>query len=301
MKCFSMFSGVGNFEVALQNLGHEIVGACEIDKYARTIYERHFPGITIHHDATTLSPESLPSFDLLCAGFPCPDFSTSGKRQGFSNPRGRLFFEIIRIAQEKRPSILLLENVTGLLSHKKGDTFRTMLQTLDEMGYDAEWQVVNGKYFLPQKRERIIIIGHLRGAGTKQVFPLGEIPDLDDSKETPSNEITRALSAGGHSGGLHSEMTMIMLSNTKANIKQRVQKRKETWCLDTSGSYFAIKDLVGHIRRLTPTECERLQGMKDGWTEGVSDTQRYKCIGNAVMVPMIQEIASKLTLSRNEK
>jgi len=280
----------------LQRLGHEIVGACEIDKYARSIYERHFPGVPVYHDATALQTESLPHFDLLCAGFPCPDFSTSGKREGFSNPRGRLFFEIIRIAKEKRPSILLLENVTGLLNHKKGDTFRTMLKTLDEVGYDAEWQIINGKYFLPQKRERIIIIGHLRGKRTKQVFPLGEIFDMDDKEETSSNEITRALSAGGHSGGLHSEMTMIMLSNTKANIKQRVQKRRETWCLDTSGSYFAIKDLVGHIRRLTPLECERLQGIPDGWTKGISDTQRYKCIGNAVMVPKIHEIARHLTI-----
>ncbi len=294
MKCLSLFSGIGNFDLALQNLGHEIVGACEIDKYARSIYEKRFPGVPVYHDATTLSPESLPYFDLLCAGFPCPDFSTSGKREGFSNPRGRLFFEIIRIAKEKRPSILLLENVTGLLSHSKGDTFRTMLKALDEVGYDAEWQVINGKYFLPQKRERIIIIGHLRGKRTKQVFPLGEIPDLDDKEKTSSNEITRALSAGGHSGGLHSEMTMIMLSNTNANIKQRVQKRKETWCLDTSGSYFAIKDLVGHIRRLTPLECERLQGSPDNWTEGISDTQRYKCIGNAVMVPVIEYILEKM-------
>ncbi len=231
---------------------------------------------------------------MLCAGFPCPDFSTSGKRQGFDNPRGRLFFEIIRIAKSKRPSYLFLENVTGLLNHKKGNTFRKMLEALDEVGYDAEWQVINGKYWLPQKRERIIIIGHLRGKRTRQIFPIGEIPEMDDRKETPSNEITRALSAGGHSGGLHSEMTMIMLSNTKANIKQRVQKRKETWCLDTSGSYFAIKDLVGHIRRLTPLEYERLQGFPDGWTNGISDTQRYKSVGNAIMVPKIEYILSKL-------
>lgn len=270
------------------------MGACEIDKYARSIYAKHFPGVDIYNDATTLQAESLPHFEMLCAGFPCPDFSTSGKRQGFDTPRGRLFFEIVRITKAKRPSYLFLENVTGLLNHKKGNTIRKMLEALDEMGYDAEWQVINGKHWLPQKRERVIIIGHLRGKRTKQVFPIGEIPEMDDREKTTPNEVTRALSAGGHSGGLHSEMTMIMLSNTKANIKQRVQKRKETWCLDTSGSYFAIKDLVGHIRRLTPLECERLQGFPDGWTSGLSDTQRYKCLGNAVMVPKIEYIAKEI-------
>ncbi len=294
LKCMSLFSGIGGFDLALQRQGHEIVGACEIDKYARSIYQKHFPTVTIYDDATKVQVESLPHFEMLCAGFPCQTFSTSGKRSGFNDTRGTLFFEIVRIAKVKRPSYLFLENVTGLLNHNKGNTFRTMLQVLDEVGYDAEWQVINGKHWLPQKRERVIIIGHLRGQSTRQVFPIGEIPEMDDREKTSSNEITRALSGGGHSGGLHSEMTMIMLSNTKANIKQRVQKRKETWCLDTSGSYFAIKDLVGNIRRLTPLECERLQGFPDNWTSGISDTQRYKCLGNAVMVPKIEYILERL-------
>jgi len=122
LKVFSMFTGIGGFDLAFRNLGHEIVGACEIDKYARDIYSKHFPNVKIHHDATKMSPESLPPFDVLCAGFPCQTFSIAGKRAGFDDPRGNLFFEIARIAKEKRPRYLFLENVKGLLSHDQGET-----------------------------------------------------------------------------------------------------------------------------------------------------------------------------------
>ena len=158
MKVLSLFSGIGGFDLAFRNLGHEIIGACEIDGYARSVYGKHFPNVTIYNDATTLSPDTLPQFDVFCAGFPCQAFSIAGKRRGFEDTRGSLFFEIARIAKEKKPRYLLLENVKGLLSHDKGETFRTIIRTLDEVGYDAEWQVLNSKYFVPQNRERIFIV-----------------------------------------------------------------------------------------------------------------------------------------------
>jgi DNA (cytosine-5)-methyltransferase 1 len=133
-----MFTGIGGFDLALQNLGHEVVGACEIDKYARSVFEKHFKGVPIYNDATHLHEESLPYFDLLSGGFPCQAFSIAGKRRGFDDTRGSLFFEIARLAKEKRPSYLLLENVKGLLSHDKGQTFRTIISTLDEVGYDVD-------------------------------------------------------------------------------------------------------------------------------------------------------------------
>ena len=111
--------------MAMRNLGHETVGACEIDKYARSVYARQFPGVAIWENATTIKPKELPDFDILCAGFPCQSFSIAGKRRGFDDTRGSLFFEIARIAKEKRPSILFLENVRGLLSHDKGKTFHS--------------------------------------------------------------------------------------------------------------------------------------------------------------------------------
>ena len=169
-----MFTGIGGFDLACKNLNIDIVGACEIDDDPRRIYGRHFPGVTIHRDATKINEKELPDFDILCAGFPCQAFSMAGKRRGFDDTRGTLVFDVFRIAKEKRPSYIVLENVKGLLSHDKGKTFRTIISALDELGYDGEWQVINGKYWVPQGRERIFIIGHLRGKSRPKVFPFRE-------------------------------------------------------------------------------------------------------------------------------
>jgi len=342
MKCFSLFSGIGGFDLAMRNLGHVIVGACEIDKYARSVYAKQFPGVTIWENATTIKPKEIPDFDILCAGFPCQSFSIAGQRRGFDDTRGSLFFEIARIAKEKRPRYLLLENVKGLLSHDKGKTLHTIITTLDEIGYDVQWQVLNSKYFVPQNRERIFIVGHLRGTGGQQIFPLGN----NDEKTGAENNLKQlnktlhdtgriyhpdglARSLRANSGGMgsktglyavvndhgklkekeissnidanywkgmdnHAQRTMVYLSNTNANMKQRTQDRKETWTLGT-GTDFGIKDGV-KIRRLTPLECERLQGFPDNWTKYdtdgniLSDTQRYKMCGNAVTVSVVQYI-----------
>lgn len=209
MKCLSLFSGIGGFDLALQNQGHEIIGACEIDRWARQVFRKQFPGVKIYEDATKINPKELPDFDLIAAGFPCQAFSIAGKRRGFEDTRGSLFFEIVRIAKEKRPRYLLLENVKGLLSHDKGETFRVIISTLDEMGYDVEWQLLNSKYFVPQNRERIFIIGHLRGTGTRKILPLGENSEINngtrqktqgEGKRIPSKHIG-ALDANYYKGG----------------------------------------------------------------------------------------------------
>jgi len=441
MKVFSMFSGIGGFDLAMRNLGHEIVGACEIDKYARQIYTKQFPGVPIHNDATTLQGDTLPPFDVLCGGFPCQAFSIAGKRKGFSDTRGSLFFEIARIAKEKQPSLLFLENVKGLFNHDNGETFRTILSSLDEVGYDVEWQLHNSKYHVPQNRERVYIVGHLRGQRTRQVFPLGNIdskptkkikqtgikynmksdrqaervyesdglaptlghgnatsqpfiavvndrkglreveratcldanyfkghdyhgartliyklvravltPDRAETRQvgrrfkedgepsfavttqdrhgvmietvepklkpigqlTPHNG-TKVYDVSGISPTLISsegsgsiikiaeepkKVNLIYFSNTNANMKQRIQEKESSWTLGT-GTDFGIKE-DKKIRKLTPVECERLQGFPDGWTEGVSDTQRYKTCGNAVTVPVVQWIASHFNIGSTE-
>ena len=375
-----MFSGIGGFDLAMRNLGHETVGACEIDKYARSVYARQFPGVAIWENATAIKPKELPDFDILCAGFPCQSFSIAGKRRGFDDTRGSLFFEIARIAKEKQPSVLFLENVRGLLSHDKGKTFHTILATLDEIGFDCQWQIINSKYFVPQNRERIFIVGHSRKGSRREIFPLGENDtkvggennlkqlnktDHDTGRiyhpdglarslransggmgsktglyaikkvamltDNPNNAvlspdgISSTVLSGGGSGSRtniavvndhgtlkekeisnninanywkgvdnHAQRTFVMLTNKNSNTKQRVQDRNSTWCLGTSGD-FGLKDGT-RIRRLTPLECERLQGFPDNWTkydsEGniVSDTQRYKMCGNAVTVPVVEYI-----------
>jgi DNA (cytosine-5)-methyltransferase 1 len=293
MKWLSLFSGVGGFDLALRNKGHEVVAACEIDQYARSVYARHFPGVTIHENACNIDPEQLPDFDGICAGFPCQAFSIAGNRLGFEESRGTLFFEIARIAKQKRPRLLLLENVKGLLSHDGGRTFAEILATLDELGYDAEWQVLNSKYFVPQNRERIFIIGHLRGTTRPKVFPVresgegnnGARPEAQGEGERVSSQYSSSLMSASGSGSRQ------YINTIDANYHKGGSRPMIQHVHNSDSQANRIYDM---IRRLTPMECERLQGFPDGWTDTLSDTQRYKCMGNAVTVPVIEFILSKL-------
>jgi DNA (cytosine-5)-methyltransferase 1 len=176
-----VFAGIGGFRFGMEQAGHKCVGFVEIDKYARKSYEaiHNTEGEWTANDITTVEDGDLEllrgkGIDVICGGFPCQSFSVAGKRGGFSDTRGTLFFEIARFAKQIKPRLLLLENVKGLLSHDKGQTFGTILNTLDELGYDAEWQVLNSKNFgVPQNRERVFIVGHLRGTSGREVFPIG--------------------------------------------------------------------------------------------------------------------------------
>ena len=178
MKFLDLFAGIGGFRLGMESAGHECVGFCEIDKYARASYKaiHNTEGEIELHDITRVTDESIRRFgsvDVICGGFPCQAFSIAGHRRGFEDTRGTLFFEICRFASVLRPKYLFLENVRGLLNHDGGATFETIIRTLDELGYDVEWQVLNSKNFgVPQNRERVFIIGHLRGERTKNVFPI---------------------------------------------------------------------------------------------------------------------------------
>lgn len=172
-----MFAGIGGFRTGLTRAGgFQCVGHCEIDKYANASYEAIYePGKEeqYYHDATKIDPADLPDFDLLCGGFPCQTFSIAGRRKGFDDTRGTLFFEIARLAQSKRPSYLLLENVPGLLSHDKGRTFSVILATLNDLGYRVEWMVLNSKHFgVPQSRRRLFLICYLDPRCAGKIFPV---------------------------------------------------------------------------------------------------------------------------------
>ena len=162
MKFFDLFSGIGGFHLGMQQAGHECVGACEIDEHARQVYGKHFPDVTIWEDVSKIKPEDLPDFDILCAGFPCQPFSVDGKEKGFEDVRGTMFFEICRITKEKKPKILFLENVRGLLWNDEEKTFYQILKNLGELGYDVQWQICDSESFTAQSRERVFIIGYLQ-------------------------------------------------------------------------------------------------------------------------------------------
>lgn len=175
IKVFDMFSGFGGFHQACAKLSMEIVAFCEINKFAKQFYTQAFNTKNMRYfdDATKIDTRELPDFDLLCARFPCQAFSIAGKRQGFNDTRGTLFFEVARILKDKRPRYFLLENVKGLLNHDNGQTFITIIKTLTDIGYNIEWALLNSKYFgVPQNRERIFIVGYLGKRSFGKIFPL---------------------------------------------------------------------------------------------------------------------------------
>lgn len=334
-----MFSGIGGFELGIQKalqpvrdtIQAECIGYSEIDKYAIKVYERNFNGHKNYGDATAINPDGLPDFDLLVGGFPCQAFSVAGKRRGFDETRGTLFFDIARILKHKRPRHLVLENVKGLLSHDSGKTFQTILGVLADLGYRIEWQVLNSKDFgVPQNRERIYIVGHLGGDCGREVFPIRNT--YQSTTEHIQRHYTNTLTAryegaqatGSYiiEGELNAQKVKSAATRTRAYAGKpealEVRNDKVSNTINSVTKDYYATDMA-RIRRLTPKECERLQGFPDDWTkEGyerpnntdnsnaddssgnslplvqISDTQRYKMCGNAVTVNVVQAVMERL-------
>jgi DNA (cytosine-5)-methyltransferase 1 len=216
MKFFDMFAGVGGFRLALEREGYECVGWCEIDKWCQKLYRAYYrpEGEYFKADILAIDPRELPDFDIITAGIPCQSFSYAGKRRGMHDERGlplwKKFFEVV---EAKRPKVVVIENVKGLLSSNRGWDFAFVLHKMDEIGYDAEWDVLNSKDFgVPQNRERVFIIGHLRGESRPEVFPLTEsdrvcyTPPRKTSEEGtrfwhPPDTCVRAIDANYKKGG----------------------------------------------------------------------------------------------------
>lgn len=314
MRYLDTFAGIGGFTLAItqtyDNRPHirhraTCIGFSEIDKYASQIYQKHFPNHKAYGSITEIDTATLPDFDLLTGGFPCQSFSIAGKRGGFEDTRGTLFFELARILRAKRPKNFIFENVKGLLSHDKGNTFKIIIGTLTELGYCVEWQVLNSKNFgVPQNRERVFIVGHLGGDPRRKVFPIGQDGERVDEGEQGGVEVQTAqcLNARMHKMGRDDNyITAPVLTPGRLEKRQKGRRFKESGepsfpltSQDKHGVYDGVR-----IRRLTPLECERLQGFPDFWTaegtEGkISDTQRYKCCGNAITVNVAREIIKRL-------
>lgn len=172
---FDFFSGIGGFRLGLERAGFKCVGYCDSDKYANKLYSNYFDTEKecFFDDITKINTTDLPDFDILCGGFPCQSFSIAGKRRGFEDTRGTMFFEVARILSDKRPRYFILENVKGLLNHDGGKTFQTILEVLSYIGYKVQWQLLNSKFFgVPQNRERVYIIGCYGNECIGKIFPL---------------------------------------------------------------------------------------------------------------------------------
>ena len=327
MKYIELFAGVGGFRLGIErafgNQGgrteptqeweHEqndvyaqgeqpeplCVFANEWDKYAAQTYNKNFGGQIDTRDITTISTDEIPNHDLLVGGFPCQAFSVAGKRAGFNDTRGTMFFEIARILADKKPQHLLLENVKGLLSHDSGRTFQTILKVLTDLGYGVEWQVLNSKDFgVPQNRERVFIVGHLGGISGRKVFPI--FGKGGNDTRVVGKEVARTIEANYYKGvspnGHQGSGRQIVQVNQPTHSNDRVYSDEGISPTLNTMQGGARQPFVAtpRIRRLTPIECERLQGFPDGWTAGVSDTQRYKQMGNAVTVNVIEAIVGRV-------
>jgi DNA (cytosine-5)-methyltransferase 1 len=218
-RFISLFGGVGGFDKPIIEEGWKSVFYNDFDKWAVQVYNHNFGTSYKPKDIRQVHTRDIPDHELLVGGFPCQSFSIAGKRKGFEDTRGTMFFEVARIIKDKKPKYFILENVKGLLNHDKGNTFRTILCTIDELGYDAEWCVLNSKDFgVPQNRERVYIIGHLRGECRLQVFPLqGTNPeDTRSIGEDLSYCISATYSKGKYGKG---RGTLINIGNVNPSGK----------------------------------------------------------------------------------
>ena len=233
MKLLDLFSGIGGFHKGFEQAGFEFdwVGFSEIDKYASAVYKHRFPNAEELGDVNAIQPERLPDhIDFLCGGFPCQAFSVAGKRQGFDDTRGTLFFEIARILKyfrEHRKPIdyFVLENVKGLLSHDNGRTFATIYRVLTDIGYTVEFQLLNTRWFLPQNRERIYLVGYVGSGRGSKVFPIGEPSQSNDIRNT---KVANTLQHPGHSGGNYRGITMIAEKVANYRNDEGLRVRKES-------------------------------------------------------------------------
>jgi len=286
IKIADLFGGVGGFRLGIERaINSSCVFYSEIDKFSVQTYNKNFKENHKPTDITNIRAEDIPNFDMLCGGFPCQAFSIAGKRGGFQDTRGTLFFEIARIIKAKRPKIVFLENVKGLLNHEKGQTFSIIIQTISELGYNVQWMVLNSKFFgVPQNRERVFIIGSIREEPRPEILPFRESNEINNQKQ--QEQTARTLTSIYHKQGQWKQYIMDLYNN-------KIHSDRSPTLTEPHHNTLRVRDGM-KIRKLTPIECERLQGFPDNWTEGVSDTQRYKQMGNAVTVNVIEAIARKL-------
>lgn len=310
-KFIDLFAGIGGIRLAYQNLGGKCVFSSEWDNFAKKTYEANF-GEVPFGDITKISEKSIPDHDVLLGGFPCQPFSIAGvskknalgRKHGFlDETQGTLFFDIARIIKHKKPKAFMLENVKNLVSHDKGNTFKVIKNTLEELGYSIHFQVLNGKHFVPQNRERILIVGF-----RKEIFEENEnfqFPKLPEPKAkfkeilqkeveekyTLSDKLWNYLQdyANKHKAkGNGFGFGLTDLNGISRTLSARYYK-------DGSEVLIPQKDI--NPRRLTPRECARLQGFPDEFLIPVSDNQAYKQFGNSVTVPLMQAVGKQLVKS----
>jgi len=305
-RFIDLFAGIGGMRIAFENHGGECVFSSEWDKYCQRTYFENF-GVLPFGDITKINEYDIPDHEILVAGFPCQPFSIAGvsknnslgRETGFlDKTQGTLFFDVVRIINAKRPHTFLLENVKNLKSHNKGETWKVITETLDELDYKIFPFVLDGQLFSPQHRERVFIVGFDRQIyGDKihfkfDISPPAKSPkvkdilvDEVDEKYTLTNHLWEYLQdyAAKHKAkGNGFGYGMVDLNGVTRTLSARYYK---------DGSEILIPQQGKNPRRLTPRECARLQGYGDDFKIPVSDTQAYRQFGNSVVVPLVSAVA----------
>ena len=343
------FAGIGGGRRGLEMAGHKCVGYCEIDKFASASYrmmhtateeqrnyimslsskrerkqeilkEEYLNGEYFATDITKIKADELPRTDLWIFGAPCQDFSIAGKRKGLNGDRSSLIREIFRLLretkEEDRPQYIIYENVKGMFSSNRGFDFLTILTEMDEIGYDAEWQLINSSDYVPQNRERVYIVGHLRIRGRREVFP---IPSGNGKNTGLQGQAVNTITTRTGSGTTE---TYIVENKQHAQGKVRQigtlypeskRNKNQGRIYDIDGIAPALNCMEGgnrqpfivdsnkvkrQIRKLTPRECFRLQGWGDEYFDRAaavnSDTRLYKQAGNGMTVNVVYEIGKRM-------
>jgi len=308
-----LFAGMGGFRIAMQSCGGRCVYSSEWNKYAQKTYFANFGDMPFGDITSDYVKMFIPeSFDVLCAGFPCQPFSIAGvskkrslgRATGFEDKtQGTLFFEVAKIIKEHRPKAFFLENVKNLLSHDKGNTFRVIKETIDELGYSFDYKVMDGQAYVPQHRERTLMVGFdKREFGDDVSFGFPDVPDrkhymseILEEKVNPKYTLSDKLwsylrnyadrqKAKGNGFGYG----LVSPDGIARTLSARYYK---------DGSEILIPQEEGvNPRRLTPRECARLMGYPDKYRlDAVSEVQAYRQCGNSVVVPLIAEVSKSLT------
>lgn len=314
LKFIDLFAGIGGFRLGFEKAGYACVFSSEIDKNCQAVYESNF-GEKPFGDVTQINTEDLPDFDVLVAGFPCQPFSIAGNKLGFEDTRGTLFFDICRVIEAKSPKVVVLENVKHLIHHDNGNTFKTIIQSLEDMGYAVSYKLLNAKDFgVPQNRERVIIIG-VQG----QAFDFEKLPKfqevklkdfLDKSGEfeyLAPTEYTILEKYTTQKSGLifigyrnkNKWKTGIRLGSEHLSRAHRQSDRIYSVegthptlpSQETSGRFFIYLPEEDKVRKLTLNECYRIMGFPDDFKRSDKLTHQYRQVGNSVCIPMVEQIA----------
>ena len=379
MRVGSLFSGIGGFDLGFEQAGMEVAWQCEIDKHARAVLAKHWPGVPCYDDVRAIGADAdVPRVDLICGGFPCQDVSVAGRRAGLAGERSGLWFEFHRVLAELRPNWVVIENVPGLRSSNAGADLWVILRGLAELGYMGAFWSPDAQWFgVAQRRERVFIVGYLGDGRAVEVLPIPEgMCGNPPARATAGEDVAGTLGGSSQGGGFRTTdldnngafvisrrgrgdgtadeieqsgvapalrtygggssipavagpitatyaKTADNIQDTRAMEKAQngigVNKSGVGYTLDGTGAQGVyVPDVAYAItareakgvslkesqtnyvtaaarpRRLTPTECERLQGFPDGWTSGQADSHRYKQLGNAVAVPVVEWIGRRI-------